>query len=406
LSPVIQFDHVSKKYLLGHGRPRSFQEVFVQRQLRGKRKDFWAVHDVSFTIEPGEQVALLGANGSGKSTILKLISRVISPTSGTITTQGRVAGLLELGTGFHPDLTGRENIFLNGSILGLSRRDIQRQLDAIIDFADIGPFMDVQVRSYSSGMVVRLGFAVTTLLQPDILLIDEVLAVGDQNFQRKCIARLEDLQTQGVTLVFVSHGLAQIRELCDRAIWISQGELRADGEADLVSGEYSNAQLTIEKKLAVVGTSQNRFGTQQAEITRVELLRADGTTPVSFTAGEAFRLRLHYRTNERIEWPTFGLAFYRRDGVHVNGPNSVKDGYEVPYIEGTGSVDYVIDELPLNPGRYELTAAIYNHDSTVAIDHHHRLYPFEVSSRTGWNEEGVVHIAARWQHSADTPLAG
>ncbi len=403
MTPAVRFDKVSKKFSLDIDRPRSLQEMFVQRRLRAEADWFWALRDISFSIEPGEHVGLLGTNGSGKSTLLKLISRVIPPTTGTVATHGRVAGLLELGTGFHPDLTGRENIYLNGSILGISRAAIKRQLDDIIDFADIGPFIDVPVRNYSSGMVVRLGFAITTALQPEVLLIDEVLAVGDQNFQRKCIARLEDLQAQGVTLILVSHSLGQIRELCDRAIWISQGELKADGDTDLVAAEYSNAQLASEKKLTVVETSQNRFGTHQAEITRVELLQADGTTPLYFTTGETFQLRMHYRTHERIEWPTFGLAFYRRDGAHVNGPNSVRDGYEIPYLDGAGSVDYVIERLPLNPGRYELTVAIYNHDSTMAIDHHHRLYPFEVRSRTDWNEEGVVHISAQWQHTALNP---
>jgi lipopolysaccharide transport system ATP-binding protein len=406
LTPAVRFDNVSKKFSLDINRPRSLQEMFVQRRIRAEAEWFWALRDISFTIEPGEHLGLIGSNGSGKSTLLKLISRVIRPTTGSITTHGRVAGLLELGTGFHPDLTGRENIFLNASILGISRAEIKRQMDGIIDFADIGPFIDVPVRNYSSGMVVRLGFAITTALQPEILLIDEVLAVGDQNFQRKCIARLEDLQTQGVTLLLVSHSLGQIRELCDRAIWIAQGVMKADGDTDLVSGEYSNAQLATEKKLTVVETDQNRFGTRQAEITRVELLGTDGTPPLFFTSGDTFRLRLHYHTHERIEWPTFGLAFYRRDGAHVNGPNSVKDGYEIPCLDGTGSVDYVIDHLPLNPGRYELTVAIYNYDSTVAIDHHHRLYPFEVRSRTGWNEEGVVHIPAQWQHTADRSVAG
>ncbi len=406
MTPAVRFDKVSKKFALDINRPRSLQEMFVQRRARAETDWFWALHDISFTIEPGEHVGLIGANGSGKSTLLKLISRVIQPTTGSIATCGRVAGLLELGTGFHPDLTGRENVFLNASILGISRQEIKRQLDGIIDFADIGPFIDVPVRNYSSGMVVRLGFAITTALQPEVLLIDEVLAVGDQNFQRKCIARLEDLQAQGVTLVLVSHGLSQVRELCNRAIWISQGVLKADGDTDLVSAEYLNMQLATEKKSIVVENSQNRFGTRQAEITRGDLLRDDDTTPLYFTAGETFRLRMYYRTRERIEWPTFGLAFYRRDGIHVNGPNSVRDGFEIPCLDGTGRVDYVIDQLPLNPGRYELTVAIYNTDSTVAIDHHHRLYPFVVRSRTGWNEEGVVHIPAHWQHSADRQAAG
>jgi lipopolysaccharide transport system ATP-binding protein len=223
LTPAVRFDNVSKKFNLDIARPRSFQEIFVQRRVRAEANTFWAVQDVSFTIERGEHVGLVGTNGSGKSTLLKLMSRVLEPTSGKIEMYGRVAGLLELGTGFHPDLTGRENIFLNASILGLPRTEIKRRLEDIIEFADIGPFIDVQVRNYSSGMVVRLGFAITTALAPDVLLIDEVLAVGDADFQRKCIARLEDLQAEGVTLVFVSHGMGQVQQLCQRAIWISHG---------------------------------------------------------------------------------------------------------------------------------------------------------------------------------------
>jgi lipopolysaccharide transport system ATP-binding protein len=403
LSPVIQFQHVSKKYQLGSEHPRSLQEVFVQRHLRGKRQTFWALHDISFAIDSGEQVALIGMNGSGKSTILKLMSRVIDPTSGSLATHGRIAGLLELGTGFHPDLTGRENIFLNGSILGITRRDIQRQLEAIIDFADIGPFIDVQVRNYSSGMVVRLGFAVTTLLQPEILLIDEVLAVGDQNFQRKCMDRLAELQTAGVTLVFVSHAMDQVQRLCQRAIWLDHGVVRADGDAEEVAGTYLDEQVSAQRprfnpQFGVA--SHRRWGSFQAEITQVELLNRDGICPSFFKTGDFLRLRVHYMAHQRVERPAFGLAFYRRDGTHVNGPNSVRDGLEIPFIEGPGWVDYTLEQLPLNQGEYELTVAIYDHDSTQAFDHQHRLYPLEVRSSNLWVEEGLIHMDAGWQHVA------
>jgi ABC-type polysaccharide/polyol phosphate transport system ATPase subunit len=403
LSPAIQFEQVSKKYQLGSERPRSLQEAFVRRRLQGQRQTFWALHDVSFAIAAGEQVALIGANGSGKSTILKLMSRVIDPTSGSIAAHGRIAGLLELGTGFHPDLTGRENIFLNGSILGVPRRDIVRQLQAIIDFADIGPFIDVQVRNYSSGMVVRLGFAITTLLQPDILLIDEVLAVGDQNFQRKCMDRLAELQTAGVTLVFVSHTLDQVRRLCQRAIWLDHGVVRADGDAEEVTGAYLDEQVPAQRprfKPQFGAVSHQRWGTFQAEISEVELFNRDGVCPPYFKTGDYLCLRVHYLAHQRVERPAFGLAFYRRDGTHVNGPNSVRDGLEIPFIEGSGWVDYTIERLPLNQGEYELTVAIYDHDSTQAFDHQHRLYPLEVRSASLWLEEGLIHMAAGWQHTA------
>jgi ABC-type polysaccharide/polyol phosphate transport system ATPase subunit len=408
LSPIIQFSHVSKNYQLGSGRPRSFQEVIVQRRLHGEQQTFWALHDASFAVEAGERVALIGANGSGKSTILKLMSRVIEPSSGRIVMQGRVAGLLELGTGFHPDLTGRENVFLNGSILGISRRDIQRQLEAIVDFADIGPFIDVQVRNYSSGMVVRLGFAITTILQPDILLIDEVLAVGDQNFQRKCIDRLGELREAGVTLVFVSHNLEQVRRLCQRAILIDQGVVQADGDSEEVAGLYLAAQAAVGglRRAPQFGVaSHQRWGSFQAEITRVEMLDREGSCPLYFQTGDFFRLRLHYVAHQRIEQPTFGMAFYRRDGVHVNGPNSVRAECAIPYIEDEGFVDYVIEQLPLNQAEYEISVAIYDHDSTVSYDHQHRLHLLEVRAPGLWVEEGVVHVPGVWRHTPQAPAS-
>jgi len=380
----------------------------VQRRLRGERQAFWALRDASFSIEAGERVALIGANGSGKSTILTLTSRVIDPTGGSVTTRGRIAGLLELGTGFHPDLTGRENIFLNGSFLGLSRRDIQRQLDAIIDFADVGPFIDVQVRNYSSGMVVRLGFAVTTLMQPDILLIDEVLAVGDQNFQRKCMDRLAELQSVGVTLVFVSHSMEQVQRLCQRAIWLDHGVVQTDGDAEEVAGAYLDEQVSAQRPHFAPQfgiASHQRWGSFQAEITQVEMINRDGVCPSYFKTGDFFRLRMHYLAHQRVEQPTFGMAFYRRDGTHVNGPNSVRAGCAIPYIEGEGFIDYIVEQLPLNQGEYELTAAIYSYDSTVPYDHQHRLHHLEVRAPGFWAEEGVVHLPGVWQHTPQSPAS-
>ncbi len=382
-------------------------EMVIQRRIRAQANDFWAIQDVSFTIEPGEHVGLVGTNGSGKSTLLKLMSRVLRPTSGTIETRGRVAGLLELGTGFHPDLTGRENIFLNASILGLSRSETKRRLDEIIDFADIGQFIDVQVRNYSSGMVVRLGFSITTALQPDVLLIDEVLAVGDQNFQRKCITRLEDLQAQGVTLVFVSHGMTQVQQLCQRAIWISHGRVIADGEVESVAGRYldSVTPAASKRRAPQVEARENRWGTFQAEITRVELLDEHDSTPAYFTSGDLLRLRLHYVAHQRLESPAFGMALYTPNGTRLNSPNSFAEGYDIPYIEGVGHVDYTLESLPLNAGLYELTAAIYDRDISVAYDHHHRLYTLHVQARADYAEEGAVHFPASWTHVPQLPLA-
>ncbi len=229
---VITFQNVSKEFTLSKLRIRSFQEIFVNifdKEARGKQQ-FWALKDVSFSVKAGETFAVLGANGSGKSTILKLISRIIDPTKGVITVSGRLSALLELGAGFHPDLTGRENIYLNGSILGLNRQAMKKKLADIIAFADIGDFIDVPIRSYSSGMQVRLGFSVAVHVEPEIILVDEVLAVGDYNFQLKCLERIRQMQEQAVTILFVSHDFEAVQNLCDRALWLEEGVLQGQGD--------------------------------------------------------------------------------------------------------------------------------------------------------------------------------
>lgn len=236
---VITFQNVSKEFRFSKLRVRSLQEIFVNilnREAR-RRRHFWALKDVSFSIKAGETVGILGPNGSGKSTILKLISRIIDPTKGTITVSGRLSALLELGAGFHPDLTGRENIYLNGSILGLDRRVMKQKLDSIIEFADIGEFIDVPIHNYSSGMQMRLGFSVAVHVEPEIILVDEVLAVGDYSFQLKCLERIRQMQQERVTILFVSHDFEAVRRLCTRALWLDEGRLCAQGEVDEVLGQ-------------------------------------------------------------------------------------------------------------------------------------------------------------------------
>ena len=414
---LLQAINLSKRFRLQRDQQRSLQETFIyllQRRRTGAEY-FWTLRDFSLTVRTGDAIGILGQNGSGKSTLLKLLTGVLRPTSGEIHTDARIASLLELGAGFHPDLTGRENIFLNASIYGLNSRFIRRHLDSIIDFAEIGEFIDTPVKHYSSGMYVRLGFAVAVHTQPELLIVDEVLTVGDQVFQQKCMHRIEEMLDQGTALILVSHNVADIRRLCQRAVWLQNGKARAEGNAQEVIDEYlayTNelfyAQQRTEKNEEPVNVITNanaqRWGTYQVEIVRVELCNAQGIEPEQFSPGEMLCVRIHYIAKERIKNPTFGLAIYRKDGMHVNGPNSVDEGYQLEAIEGNGIMEYCIEQLPLNPGRYELTVAVYNRNATIAFDHQHRMHSFEIGAQHGRYEEGVVHIPAIWRHVPVTEI--
>lgn len=417
MEAAVQFDDVSRQFVLHRERPRSFQELTVNlfRRNDGSHEKFWALRGVSFAVKQGETVGIIGPNGAGKSTALKLISRIIEPTSGRIEVNGRVRALLELGAGFHPDLTGRENIFLNGSILGFGRTEIQRRLDEIIAFAELERFVDVPVKHYSSGMYVRLGFSVAVHTAPEILLVDEVLAVGDQVFQQKCLKRISELRRDGVTIVLVSHGLESIRSLCERAIWLQDGGVQADGSSAEVVDQYlaySNrhyyqqelAGRSDAKGLDVRTVGGNRWGTFQAEITSLRFLDADGNPCWEFETGQPFTVEIRYRAHEPIRRPAFGVAIYREDGVHISGTNTSVDHFAIEAIEGDGVLYYHLDQLPLLGGHYEFTAAIYDYKSTLAYDHHHRMYAFTVRQGADTRRlEGMIRLPARWRDGLGMP---
>ncbi len=401
--PAICFDNVSKRFLLHREKPRSFQELALNLlRLRGKgpREEFWALREVSFEVQAGEMLGIVGPNGAGKSTILKLISRVIEPTAGQIITHGRVSALLELGVGFHPDLTGRENVFLNGSILGLSRRKIKRRFDSIADFAGIGSFIDAPVRLYSSGMYMRLGFAIAVHSDPQVLLIDEVLAVGDHNFQTKCLDEIRELRRQGVTVLLVSHELEKIRSMCDRALWIEHGRIQATGDVERVTHAYLDgivAQGTTDFAPVDRVDEAYRWGSREVELEQVELLNATAKPRRAFATGEEMTVRIYYRAHRRIERPQFGLAINHESGTHVSGPNNVFSGYEVESIEGPGYIDYCIPTLPLLPGRYLVTAAIHDYEGLHAYDFRRYCAEFIVVPAQEIKERyGILHIPASW----------
>jgi lipopolysaccharide transport system ATP-binding protein len=349
-------------------------------------------------------LGIIGVNGSGKSTTLKLISRIVEPTSGQIEVNGRLSALLELGAGFHPDLTGRENIYLNGSILGINRGEIDRRFDDIVRFADLESSIDMPVRHYSSGMYMRLGFSVAIHADPEILLVDEVLAVGDHAFQVKCLRKVADLKEQGVTILFVSHDMDAVRELCSRVIWLDGGGVRAEGDPESVVEQYlrgiADGELKHPHKANKLTRGQ-RWGSGEIELREVEFLDAEGNEKHCYTTGEPLQVRMRYFARKRVKNPVFGMAFHSSQGAWINGSNTDTSGYDIDWVEGRGSVTYYLDSLPLLEGSYLFTATAYDFGGRVPQAYDHLDKAFVVQVRCdGLTKEtlGMVYMPCRWEH--------
>lgn len=402
---VIEFNNVSKRFVIHKDRRNSIQEqVAGLMRPRARGDEFWALRDLSFSVGKGESIGLVGHNGAGKSTALKLMTRILEPTSGSVRMNGRVAALLELGSGFHPDLSGRENVFLNGSLMGFSRREMQGRIEEIVDFSGIGEFIDMEVKHYSSGMYTRLAFAVATAVDPDILITDEVLAVGDETFQRKCMDRIFHFRQMGKTIVFVSHALDTVRTLCDHAIWLDRGEARASGPAGEVIDAYlaevnRQEQEQLRKRGMSVpagADSPYRRGTREIEIVKVELLDAAGREPSVFRTYEPLTVRMHYIAHQPVERPIFGIGLNHESGFLISGPNTAFSQVDIPAVSGRGHVDYTIAALPLLAGRYQISVAAYDETMLHPYDHHDRLYQITVQNEKLDERFGITPLSGTW----------
>ena len=370
---AIEVEHLSKSYRLGTGDSgayRTLRESLVDgvgalgRRLRRsarppehpegpEARQFWALKDVSFEVQPGDVVGIVGRNGAGKSTVLKILSRITEPTSGRAIIQGRIGSLLEVGTGFHPELTGRENIFLNGSILGMTRFEVSRKFDEIVGFAEVDKFLDVPVKRYSSGMYMRLAFAVAAHLQPEILIVDEVLAVGDLAFQKKCMNRMQDVGHSGSSVLFVSHNMAAIEALCTRALLIDRGEITRDGTTAAVIGEYHRQSFQLANSGRSPATLDHRGVIQSAV-----LLDEREETTDHLLLGGRFRLRITLDIPGKIKGPTVGLGIDDIVGSRLLSVHSPLLASIVEEIAGSCYVDCVIDPFPLAPGDYWVKLAV------------------------------------------------
>ena len=401
--PVLSFKDVNKRFTFSREKPQSVLETMISifhRRSRHPKQDLWAVKDLSFDVYPGQSMGIIGRNGSGKSTVLKLMARILRPTSGRIMVKGRVSALLELGAGFHPDLTGRENISLNASVMGLNEADVEKNFESIVAFSELGEYIDMPVKHYSSGMYMRLGFSVAIHVDPTILIVDEILAVGDQAFQMKCIDRIHEMKRQGVTIILISHNLEIIRRLCSHLIWLEHGQMRASGPTEEVANEYleySNQTVGDQLSGPTHEGSFRRWGSRAIEITAVHFLDHTGSRQSIFKTGDEMVIEIAYCAHQPIPDPEFGLAIFRQDGVHVNGPNSHLAGLETGIVEGQGLVHYHIKELPLLPARYQVTAAIHDSRLMNAYDYHELAYPFRVVIGGTKETDGLLEIPATWE---------
>lgn len=400
--PSIQLKGISKRYRIGSGFP-TLRSVLAGNGASGGNKIpaggfHWAVQNVSFELQPGESLGIIGPNGAGKTTILKILSQVTRPTSGAVQVHGRLSALIELGAGFHPDLTGRENIFLNGAILGMRKPEIKARFDRIVDFAGIGEYLDTPVKRYSSGMYARLGFAIAAHVDPQILLVDEVLAVGDFAFQMKCYARMDELRAKGTTLIFISHNLEAIRRVCDRGLVMYRGSAIFQGPAAEAVIAYSDAirQAAREKQNSVQveeGLSQ-RVMSFDAEIVNVGLEDVSGQPVTVIDSGSPARVLVDVRFHKNVSQPIFSLTIRTPDGRLVYDTTTQWMNLRTPdFCAGESCrVEFMIN-LPLLDSEYELGVDIASADLSHYYDRVERAFGFWIKSTSG--AKGLVELAAR-----------
>lgn len=393
MNPIIRFQDVSKHYLLGS--QRSYARYLLPWRAKGPADpsestpdspeddvhQIWALRNVSFEVMPGETVGLIGPNGAGKTTVLSLLAGITAPTKGQIEARGRIGALIRLGAGFHPDLTGRENIYLNGSIVGLTRRQIDTVIDEVISFAELERFIDTPIKRYSSGMYVRLGFSVAVHTVPDILLIDEVLAVGDASFKSKCFSKLRDIRDRGTTVILVSHQMSQIKNLCDRALLLN-GQVLMEGDVDqVVKAYYQQLVHSDETGGEKPGHDSRSSGNPKLQgpirIVGVSFFKGEVPCNDGFATGDTMRIRIDYHAEKAAPEPAFGIGIHSIDGTTLIGTNTKIDEVFIEKIEGRGSVEFVLPNLALLPGTYLVSVGL--HDRFMGFyDRRPTAYRFKV----------------------------
>ncbi|PPS42801.1 ABC transporter ATP-binding protein [Chroococcidiopsis sp. TS-821] len=378
---VIKAEHLGKKYSIGHNRHKGNttlrdtiihqikalqNKLFNQKQVNLRRDSFWAIQDVSFEVKQGDRVGIIGRNGAGKSTLLKVLSRITEPTTGRLAIKGRVASLLEVGTGFHPELTGRENIYLNGAILGMSKAEIKRKFDEIVDFAEVEKFLETPVKHYSSGMYVRLAFAVAAHLEPEILIVDEVLAVGDIRFQNKCIGKMEDVSREGRTILFVSHNMSTVSHLCNRGIVLEAGRVAADTTAEKAIALYLEKSYKLAQEVPIAQRS-DRSGSGKVRVANFHVLNESGELENSLKSGNDYYFVISYvnNTESHLSNVVVSLDFFDEKGVRVLLLRSNFTNSLLTLNPGKGQIICKLDNLPLASSIYRTSIYLSHADNEI-----------------------------------------
>lgn len=392
-------------------RPYTIMEAALSGWGRMKpQARFWALRDINFTVSPGEMLGILGKNGAGKSTLLQLLGGIGKAEEGTIKVNGRIGGLLDLGAGFHSDLTGRENVLVGAVVAGLTRREAARRFDDIVEFAELKQFIDSPMRTYSTGMQMRLAFSVAVHTDPEVLLIDEYLSVGDVAFQTKCLNRIAEFKAQGCAIVLISHSAAQIQKMCDRALWLKSGEIVAYGEPEVVAGQYlSEMRSETEKRTpmrppevtstgAHLRVNENRFGSLEVEITDVKVLPDE-----EINSGDAITIEIHYSVPKPIGAAIFGVVISREDGQSCFETNTNQMGRLLPLAEGKGTIRLHVDRLDLGNGQYYVNAGVYEKSWAYAYDYHWHVYPLYVRSTV--HQKTILCPPYRWEFDGKMQVA-
>lgn len=389
---AISIDHVWKNFRMYHEK-NQFIKAAVLRGRRARYEEFWALKDVTFDIPHGATVGIIGSNGSGKSTLLKCLAGILYPNKGSIGIDGKLAALLELGAGFHPELSGRENIYLNSAILGMSRRDIGLRYDSIVDFSGLGRFIDTPVKNYSSGMVIRLGFSIACHVEPEILLIDEILSVGDQSFQRRSGEKIEQFRQEGRTIVIVSHGLGSLQQLCEELVWLEKGEVRRIGPASDIIAEYTGDSYT---GVTTDETEQGeRWGTGEGTITSVEIVADDGRPTTKVETGDPIRLQIRATTHLPLNNVSFKVMINHLNGAPIWSSSTARHGVEVLDKGGNFFVELKVKSLPLLEGRYSLSVAMTNRKEVKELNHWRDCLHFDVHQESMLSE-GTLDLDCTW----------